>query len=469
VDVRRRPDGVHNVRVRPGYHPLGDRDHGAESARTNLEGGAWVTWQEALRKLDEELASGNLSADEYRARRDQVLSSAVTTGNQQPPQVQGNAGGSASETQIIEPVSPPQGVQAPGPQAAPQQGQGQQPPRSNPEATQVVSPADPGAERTQVVSPWQTHSPHPASPAGGFPQPQQASPSGGFPQPQQTGPGSPAQGFAQPQQRPEQPWNAAQEDVSPPWSGGDFGPIVSPRDADWVAQGPETFETTPSSGKGRKIGFAALGIVLVAGLGLAIWLLFIRDDGSSTSSTAAASQTQQAPPTKSLPEPPPTKPEPASTASTLIDPPGTQRNGGGEFDLAGLQSSKLLPPTVTDALAQAGMTEALLRTTTNGSSTIGLYALTMLDPAKASTVAQEYANVQQEGGLPANRDLSFKGVPVFSTKSGAAQSVFRAVYVVYSRVVIVETFGADRAAVQQQFQDILTLQLEQAPPTQRAS
>ncbi|TVT34247.1 flagellar basal body protein FliL, partial [Amycolatopsis rhizosphaerae] len=59
-----------------------------------------MTWQEELRKLDEDLASGTLSADAYRARRDQILSAAVTSGD---PGSQPNQGGEqANATQIIE-------------------------------------------------------------------------------------------------------------------------------------------------------------------------------------------------------------------------------------------------------------------------------------------------------------------------------------------------------------------------------
>jgi hypothetical protein len=62
-----------------------------------------------------------------------------------------------------------------------------------------------------------------------------------------------------------------------------------------------------------------------------------------------------------------------------------------------------------------------------------------------------------------------KGVPVFSTPVDTKDAVFRAVYVLYNRVVIVETFGPDRAAVQEQFQQLLNSQVQLAPPTQRGA
>lgn len=394
-----------------------------------------MTWQEELRRLDEDLASGQLSADDYRARRDQVLSSAVTSGAAQPPQEQ--VSGNASETQIIRPVTPPHG----------------NPAQSAAEATQIVSASEVGGERTQVVSNWQTQ--QPSSPAGGFQQPQygtgQPSRSGGFQQP--------------PYQQP--PWNTSQEDVAPPWGNSDLPPMAPSRSPDWVAQGPETFSAKHTSGKGRKVAFSVLGVVVLAGLGVGIWLLFIRDSGPDTPVAAPPAQTSTAPtPTvKPLPEPPAIKPEPADNATALVSPPGTVRDGGGSFDMDKLKSSKLLPTAVITALDQGSMTSGLLKPSTDGGTTIGLYALSMPTPQSASAVAQVYATTQQTGGLPANRDLSLHGVPVYATTSGVG--VFRAVYVLYNRVVIVEAFGSDRAAAQTEFKSLLAQQVTNAPPTQR--
>lgn len=71
-----------------------------------------MTWQEQLRKLDEDFSSGRISAEDYRVRRDQVLSSAVA------PTQHGQAPASAEATQIVRPAG------------------GQ----DSPDATQVVNP-----------------------------------------------------------------------------------------------------------------------------------------------------------------------------------------------------------------------------------------------------------------------------------------------------------------------------------------
>ncbi|PRX47842.1 hypothetical protein B0I33_105425 [Prauserella shujinwangii] len=399
-----------------------------------------MTWQEELRKLDEELASGRLSADEYRTRRDQVLSSAVAPAEQQP---QGT--GNAESTQVIEPVSGQPG-------ASQQQGQYQQN-----EATQAVPPGDAGGERTQVVPNWQTQAPH-------------SSPAGGFPQPHSSYAGSPPAGFAQPGQ---QPWNAPQDDPSPPWGGTDFPPIAPQTHTDWVSQGPETFETTSTSGSGRKVLFSVLGVVIVAGLSVLVWFLFIKGDGENQAGPgpqpSQQSQAAPSPSSSALPEPPPTKAVPSDNDAALIDPPGQTRDGGGAFDLATLRENKLLAEPVIAALEDGDLNEGLLKASKDGDSTIGLYSLEVSDENAAIEVAQQYAVVQQEGGIPAAPELSLQGVQVFGAASDESDSVFRAVYVLYKRVVIVEVYGPDKNDVQQTFESLLGDQIEHAPPTYRES
>ncbi|MEV6827699.1 DUF1707 domain-containing protein [Amycolatopsis sp. NPDC051102] len=412
-----------------------------------------MTWQEELRRLDEELAAGNLTADEYRARRDRVLSMAVSTGDpnqaQAPAQpAQPQVPSTAADTQIIAPVSPP----------------GQPDQQANAaEATQVVSAADAGGgERTQVVPQWQQQQ-HPNSPSGGFPQPMMQQPPPPYAQ------HSPAGGFAQPMQ--QTPWGAPQQDVSPPWGGSEFPPLAPPsNNADWISQGPESFQTQPSSGKGKKIAFAVVAVLVVAGLGFGVWALFIKDGGGSTPPVAQSSSPQPppAPTVKPLPEPPAAKPEPGDNSAALVTPAGTTRAGGGEFDMDKLQSAKYLPTTVIEKLKQSGMTEGLLKTTKDGDVTLGLFALELPNTQAAAAVAAEYGNAEQEGGLTVNRNLSLHGVQVFSA-ADSNQQVYRAVYVLYSRVIIIDSFGPSKDATLSSFKTLLTAQVQKAPPTERTN
>lgn len=242
-----------------------------------------MSWQEELRNLDEELASGRLSADDYRIRRDQVLSSAVAYGDapQQPGQQPGTP-------------QPPA-----GPQGQPQQ----QPGQPSADSTQIIAPVNQppgdGAERTQVVPAWQQQQaqqpadpnrtqvvPPVASPPGGFPQQGQPSPAGGFPQ---------QHGY---QQQPQQGWNAPEADAAPPWGGSDFPPISPVGSTEWVKQGPELFDDKPR-GKGGKIAVIAIVAVLVlGGLGVGGYFLFSGggDPQATDPNTPPQSQSQAPPP-----------------------------------------------------------------------------------------------------------------------------------------------------------------------------
>lgn len=424
-----------------------------------------VTWQEELRKLDEDFSSGSITADEYRARRDQVLSAAVTPNA--PPQ---QSSPEAEDTQVVHPVTPQGAGDAhPGGQPGP-----------NPDAAQVVSDGgDAGAaERTQAVQPGWQQGPH----SGGFAA-QQGPHSGGFPAQQGPSAGwyeaanNPSSGFpaqapppGYPAPPPPQDWGAPVEaDQHPLWGGDEFPPVAPPTE-DWVTQGPEE---DSEKGKAGKILVTVVAVVLVAGAAFGAWWFWLRGDDRAQAGPASAgttSEQQPATPTETtppLPEPAAAKARAEDNAANLVDPPGTERAGGGEFDLKEAGRNKLLPQAVIDELKDAELKKGLLRTTTVDSLTIGLYSLEVQSEADAKAVAQAYASVQESGGVPANREMSMLGVPAFSNSSNSKEAVFRAVYVVHDRVVIVETFGSDRSAVQSQFERILDEQVEHAPPTDR--
>ncbi|WP_410576104.1 flagellar basal body-associated protein FliL [Amycolatopsis sp. lyj-108] len=271
-----------------------------------------VSWQEELRNLDEELASGRLSADDYRLRRDQVLSSAVAYGD-------------PAQQQVQQPGQQPQQPFQQQPPAPPQQQAPQQTGQPSADSTQIIAPVNQPqqnggeGERTQVVPNWQQQQSDPnrtqvvppvASPPGGFPQQgQQASPAGGFPQ---QGHASPAGGFPQQQQQPQHGYQQPQQqgwtdnDASPPWGGSDFPPISPVGSTEWVKQGPELFEDKPK-GKGGKIAIIAIVAVLVlAGLGVGGYFAFSGGGDTPPDPTAApqSSQPQPAPPSSTKPKTP---------------------------------------------------------------------------------------------------------------------------------------------------------------------
>src|SRR5689334_20079548 len=84
-----------------------------------------MTWQEELRKLDSALAEGELAANEYRKRRDEILAAASSA---QPPSPV---------------IGPPTG---PRPVITPQTADG-----DNAEVTQIVNVDTAEAEQTQII------------------------------------------------------------------------------------------------------------------------------------------------------------------------------------------------------------------------------------------------------------------------------------------------------------------------------
>lgn len=198
-----------------------------------------MTWQDELQKLDNELASGRISADDYRRRRDEVLSGSAGGGPAQNPQSGPFAPPFKWEAQPPATSDRTQVVNVQGPQPQPPF-----PPQQNPsaDATQVVPGGQRGggdAERTQFVAPVPPQQ-------GGWGQP-----------PQQAAP--------------------------PPWLGGDFDQINQP--PSW-SHGPEVFDESGGGGKGKI--FAIIGVVLVLALiGGGVWW-FTTGSKSGTENTATS-------------------------------------------------------------------------------------------------------------------------------------------------------------------------------------
>ncbi|WP_338065558.1 flagellar basal body-associated protein FliL [Amycolatopsis antarctica] len=443
-----------------------------------------MSWQEELRKLDEELASGRLSADDYRVRRDQVLSSAVAHGEsgapqaaqhypqqqysaqpQQAPQApqaqqpqqyqaqQGQAGrNTADSTQIIAPVSPPHGT--------PQQN----PPQPSAEATQVVPAQDLSAERTQAVPAWQTQPPayqspqqHPASPAGGFAQPQ--SPPGGF-------------GQQHPQNH-QQPWNAPAQDLSPPWGGSDFPPIAPSSGADWAKQGPEVFEERPPKGKGGRIAVLAIvGVLVLAGLGVGGYFLF---SGSGDGPSGPEQTQAQNPP----PAPPPSSTTPASPNQQLLDklpkPPGQADKNTGLLDLSTVTGSGIMAEAEGELLSTRSVEEVAWRGSKKAPDESGpkaekfsLMVVPLPNGSTAGELAAQLRQFQEENGytlIPELGDLPQDVVFHKNFVPGQAAS-YRGTYVSGSNLVRIDVAqepGDDEASLSGQYQRAVKLMLEKFP------
>ncbi|HEV7828390.1 MAG TPA: hypothetical protein VGP04_05965 [Pseudonocardiaceae bacterium] len=272
---------------------------------------------------------------------------------------------------------------------------------------------------------------------------------------------------------------------APPWAGSDLPPIakqpveqplaeqplaqqpIAEQQSAWLRQGPEVFQAPAMQARSKQVvGIAVLGGVLLGLLGamVAYFLTAHSADRTGLDPMAAAQPTAAA---RALADPPAPLAAPVDTEHALIDPPGQSRGGGGLFDLPKLKSTSLLRPEIQNVLQTGGMTEGVLKTTTVGANTIGMFALTMPDQQAATTVAQEIATVQLDGGLKADNNRALRGVAVMGSVPGSQPTAYRAVYVLYNRAIFFEVFGPNRDAVLTTFDFVLNQQVNYAPPTVR--
>ncbi|GAA3535872.1 hypothetical protein GCM10022222_19430 [Amycolatopsis ultiminotia] len=387
-----------------------------------------MSWQEELRRLDEELASGRLSADDYRIRRDQVLSSAVGQQDQPAPQQPSNA----DSTQVISPVSPPGGQPQPTPPQQP--------------------PADDSAERTQAVQSWQTQQPS-ADPGGRTEyvrpnqQPPQTpySPPGGF----QQAPSSPASGFPQAQQ----PWNAAESDQTPPWGGGDLPPLgPSGGDSEWVRQGPEYFNDKPKNNNGKKIGAIVGAVVVLAAIAFGAYWLWGRDSGGGNEQQNAQPSQQNS----QAPKPP----DPLPVASM----PGQAETHDDITSFTQVDTLKYLNPQELSAYqsASASKVKFVVYHLEDGNQ-ITLLLTQTTSPTAARNAAEKLMEVQVTNG--AKRDTTApNGVYATSIDAKDGQPAqLRGHYARGNVLVRVEVSGTAGATAKSDFTSALNQQLTALP------
>ena len=114
------------------------------------------------------------------------------------------------------------------------------------------------------------------------------------------------------------------------------------------------------------------------------------------------------------------------------------------------------------------LTDAFFKTTTMGTNTIiGMFAFTLPDQQAATTVAHKIATIESQGGLKADDSRALQGVTVMGSVPASTESAYRAVYVLYKRVIFFEVLGADRSDVLATFDSLIKQQVTDAPPTVR--
>lgn len=246
-------------------------------------------------------------------------------------------------------------------------------------------------------------------------------------------------------------------------------PIAAQQSA-WLRQGPEVFPASATQPRSAQfIGLVVLAFVVLGLVGAIVAYFLTAGPGRSDEEQIAAVQPVE--PVRELRLPPAPLPPPVDTAQALVDPPGQTRGGGGRFDLPQLlaESPRRLRPSIVTVLQAGGMTDGVLKTTTTGGTTIGMFALTMPDEKTATTVAQTITTEQLAGGLKADNNRALQGMTVMGSLPGSQTTAYRAVYALYNRTIYVEVFGSNRDAVLTTFDALIRQQVTHAPPTVRVS
>jgi hypothetical protein len=379
-----------------------------------------MTWQEELRQLDSALAGGELSANEYRKRRDEILAAASSA--QAPSPI------------IGPPTGPNPVVAAPAAPAAPPASPAPAAPLDAAEVTQVVNVqtgeaeadvtqiiTDPaktnGAEHTQIVTPITDDRTSPA-----MPQPQWASlpPTGS----QQTGVAT-----------------------FPPVAGG---PAPTPLDAQ------DLFTSNKPAQNGPKPWVIAVAVIVVLAIaGGAVWFFGFRDSGGTDTANETPTQTneQQSPP--------------APVDITKIDLPGEAAENSGEMDITRASELAVIAPAEATLLADAGASQVTYSGFSDGNYRFLLYSYKSADAAAAAELTDKILNVQKQLGFT---DATVEGVPsgvTLTTVSNKEAAALRGVYTYGDQTIqlsVLQIPVGDIAALHTQFQQAMTTITDAAPP-----
>lgn len=374
-----------------------------------------MSWQDELAQLDSALASGQISADEYRTRRDNVIAQA--SGQSAPDQPQQQPQQSAEPTAVFRPVQP-QGFEGG-------------------DRTQVVSGQAPGNEHTQVVGGGDADSTQIVPNL----QAQQQRPH--FPPPQ-----------------PPPPWESQQPQqhamTPPPWANEDLPPEFGQQS--WPRQGPEVFEEKSGGNTGKVVGIIVAVVLVLALAGGAIWFFGFKDSGGGDDQAKTTEQTQ--PKTTSTKPPPPDIPE-----GPFLDLPGDKVYNR-TVPIA--QAVKDKTPTGNEAaqLKSAGVvTVSGLVTEDETGLRTGLWAFQVAEGGDAKPAltaidqlykAAKYELVSNENGVIVRK--------LTSTKPDG-NSVYRAHYLTDDGYMVrVEVYGKDSANVEATFTELLAEETDKFPP-----
>lgn len=376
-----------------------------------------MTWQEELRQLDSALAAGELSANEYRKRRDEILAAASSAQPSSPvigppsgptPVATPEGEDAAEVTQVVnetELVSEADQTQIISDPA--NQGAGEN------ERTQVVNQTN-AAEQTQVLTADERTAPAPQQPIWAARPPDASA----FPH----------------QQQPFQP-----------------APAVTPMDAQDLFTGNRP---PRGGGKGKSWLIAVAIVVVLAAAAASVWYFGFRNDNATNTAGETTQQTKPAPP-----------PE---VDISKIELPGEAVANGGEMDIAKARELKVISEGEATLLEQSGVGPMVYAGTADGDYRFLLYSYESDDAEAAAQLTDEVTKVQQELGLTeAQLDDVPDGVAV-TELSNAKAAVVRGLYTYGNTTIqlcVLQVPTGDPGELQAQFQTGLAAVTDAAPPT----
>jgi hypothetical protein len=390
-----------------------------------------VTWQDELRRLDEELASGRLAADDYRRQRDELLAQAASSGSGTPPPP------GAPHPASGAPFPPPFRWEQAG-SNSPRGDDTDEEPRT--EAMHPRRPPHEDAERTQVVS-GRSDRRH-----QGGQQPPPATPE--WPaQPRPAGHTVPS-------------WQQHEHSSVPPWQSGELPPTTDNTPA-WFKQGPEMFEATRPS-RGRQLFWLLLAVIVaVAAVGAVMYLVAFRPSESGGGAAATGAATPTPPPiTTTRPQLTPLE----AAYEKMPNPPGEQDADSGVLSLDRVSELKLLSAAEVEILRKARIEQVAFRSSIKGQDQYSQYpdlfeAVTFIavDAGTAREVAGDLRAYQERNGL-IHIPEPLPDMPasvVFEKSINPVRSVYRGLYVSGNQVVrlnVVQEPPKDEAALSGSYQ-----------------
>lgn len=393
-----------------------------------------MDWQDELRQLDKQLSEGEISAQEYRRMRDELLAEASA-----PAQGRGALWSGAR------PDSPP----PPFPAA---------PPAPDADDTQIVAdttvtvekavvhaedqtevvPAEtaaaapPSEERTQVVPEPVTQAVTPAVPERAT----EPSLESERPTEATTVSGPISRPIMRPAPMPETEGKVPTFPPRPSDTPPPHAPPLPPP-APWTGHqviGEEVFRDAKAHSTARRAATALFSLLVVLSvIGGAVWFFLLRSDGAPAAEPAnppATEKTQNPPPSQPPSSAPPANSAPALPGGNLADVvgplPGAADKHNGTITPARAGQLKLVAPDEVKNALDVGVSQVIFRGSTDGSVGNALLVFATPDgPSAAKLMGTERAYLLQHG-FSNGKDLS-SGMPVMERKEGGA-TVYRVVY-----------------------------------------